>query len=290
MNPRRITEVADSNVAYWHSATFSNDGNKLLFRDEWGGGNQAKCRATDPQAWGANAIFAVESRRTLRFRSYYKLPAAQTPQENCVAHNGSLIPIPGRDVMVQAWYQGGISVFDFTDAARPREIAFFDRGPISATVWMAAGRGPRIGYNGVIVSSEIMRGLDILELVPSPLLSENEIAAARTVRLDHFNPQGQERFVWPASFALARAYLDQLERSGGLAPEALASARRELAVAEAATPGGRLIALNGLAARLKALTGVSNNAEKVRLLVRAVRQLAEEAPPEADGQRAGEGV
>jgi hypothetical protein len=132
VNPRRLNAVADSNFSYWHSATLNNDGTKILFSDEWGGGGSPKCRATDPKAWGANAIFTIENGQ-MRFRSYYKIPAAQTPQENCVAHNGSLIPIPGRDVMVQAWYQGGISVFDWTDPDHPFEIAYHDRGPVNPT-------------------------------------------------------------------------------------------------------------------------------------------------------------
>ncbi|MDH5316312.1 MAG: hypothetical protein OEW44_07510, partial [Gemmatimonadota bacterium] len=165
-NPVRIAAAADSNFSYWHSATFNNDGTKLLFSDEWGGGGAPKCRATDPMEWGANAIFTVVNGK-LEFQSYYKMPAAQTPEENCVAHNGSLIPIPGRDVMVQAWYQGGLSVFDWTDAARPKEIAFFDRGPVDATRMQMGGSWSVYWYNGVIVSSEIARGLDILELEPS---------------------------------------------------------------------------------------------------------------------------
>src|SRR5205085_1810076 len=131
-NPKRIGAVSDSNFSYWHSATFNNDGTKLLFSDEWGGGGQPKCRSTDPKEWGADAIFTLDDKR-MTFRSYYKLPAPQTELENCVAHNGSLIPVPGRDIMAQAWYQGGVSVFDWTDAAHPTEIAFFDRGPMDGT-------------------------------------------------------------------------------------------------------------------------------------------------------------
>jgi hypothetical protein len=210
-NPRRIAAVADSNFSYWHSATFNNDGTKLLFSDEWGGGGQPKCRATDKPEWGADAIFTVNN-GALQFQSYYKMPAAQTPFENCVAHNGSLIPIPGRDVMVQAWYQGGISVFDWTDPAHPREIAYFDRGPMDSTKMVGAGSWSAYWYNGHIVSSEIARGLDILDLKPSGFISQNEIDAARLVHLDYLNVQGQPKLVWPASFVVARAYLDQLAR------------------------------------------------------------------------------
>ena len=210
---RRIGAAADSNFSYWHSATFNNDGTKILFSDEWGGGMQPKCRATDKPEWGADAIFTLTADRKMDFKSYYKLPVAQTTTENCVAHNGSLIPIPGRDVMVQAWYQGGISMFDWTDAAHPREIAYFDRGPVDASKLTLGGSWSVYWYNGVIVSSEIQRGLDIFELVPSAFISQNEIDAAKSVHLDYLNTQGQPKLVWPPSFALSRAYVDQLERS-----------------------------------------------------------------------------
>ncbi|MEP6688858.1 MAG: hypothetical protein ABJC36_10965, partial [Gemmatimonadales bacterium] len=201
-NPKRIGAVSDSNFSYWHSATFNNDGTKILFSDEWGGGGQPKCRATDKHEWGADAIFTLAD-RTMQFGSYYKMPAPQTIYENCVAHNGSLIPIPGRDVMVQAWYQGGISVFDWTDAANPKEIAFFDRGPVDSTRMGNGGSWSVYWYNGVMVSSEISRGLDIFELAPSGFISRNELDAAKTVHLDYLNTQGQPKLVWPPSFALA---------------------------------------------------------------------------------------
>jgi hypothetical protein len=273
VNPRRMTAVADSNFAYWHSATFNNDGTSILFTDEWGGGGAPKCRATDPAEWGANAIFSIEDGK-LAFRSYYKLPAAQTAEENCVAHNGSLIPIPGRDIMVQSWYQGGISIFDWTDAANPYEIAYHDRGPLDAREMVMAGSWSAYWYNGVIVSSEIARGLDILELVPSAHISQNEIDAAKTVRFDFFNPQAPERFVWPASFSLARAYLDQLERSRGLADTRIAAARAELERAEG-TPGpGRRDTLLRLAELLDQQAGGSPDSARVRLLTDVLRDLA----------------
>ena len=273
VNPTRLTAVADSNFSYWHSATFNNDGTTVLFSDEWGGGAGPKCRAGDPREWGADAIFTIEDQK-LEFQSYYKLPAPQTPQENCVAHNGSLIPIPGRDVMVQSWYQGGISVFDFTDPARPREIAFFDRGPADSTRMAFGGSWSAYWYNGVIVSSEIVRGLDILDLVPSAFLSQSEIEAAESVRLDYLNAQGQQRFVWPASFALARAYLDQLERTDGLARDPIASARRELANAEGASGRSRREALTRLATRLEGEAGRARDTTKVRMVAGTVRDLA----------------
>ena len=267
-HPVRLSAAADSNFSYWHSATFNNDGSKILFSDEWGGGMQAKCRATDPREWGADAIFTV-SGSAMNFRSYYKLPAPQTRVENCVAHNGSLIPIPGRDVMAQAWYQGGISVFDWTDPAHPREIAYFDRGPADTTLKLS-GSWSAYWYNGVIVSSEITRGLDIFELKPSPFISQNEIDAAKTVHFDYYNTQGQQQFVWPASFALARAYADQLERSGGLAAGRISAVRQALATAE----GGSRAGLSAVAAQLDGDANGSKDASKVRALAAAVRNLA----------------
>src|SRR5207244_2197883 len=231
VHPVRLDQVIDKNFAYWHSATFNNDGTKVICPDRWGGGTRPRCRATNPPIWGADAIFDIVDRK-LRFRGYYKLPAAQTEQENCVAHNGSLIPIPGRDVMVQGWYQGGISVFDWSDPSHPFEIAFHDRGPLDATRLVSGGSWSVYWYNGVLVSSEIARGLDVYELVPSGFLSQNEIDAAKTVHLDYLNTQGQPKFVWPASFSLSRAYLDQLERGKGQSADKIASARAGLAAAE----------------------------------------------------------
>ena len=202
-------------MAFWHSATFNNDGSKILFSDEWGGGTQPRCRDTDKPEWGADALFTLVNNK-MTFKSYYKIPAPQTAFENCVAHNGSLVPIPGRDVMVQAWYQGGISVFDWTDASKPKEIAYFDRGPMDSTKLVTAGSWSAYYYNGYMVSSEIARGLDILELTPSGWLSQNELDAAKTVHFDYLNSQEQPKIVWPASFPLVRAYLDQLTRSSGL--------------------------------------------------------------------------
>jgi len=194
--------------------------------------------------------------------------------ENCVAHNGSLIPIPGRDVMVQSWYQGGISVFDWTDAAHPKEIAFFDRGPIDSTRMALGGTWSAYWYNGVIVSSEIVRGLDILELTPSAFLSQNEIDAAKTVHLDYLNVQGQPKYVWPASFVLARAYVDQLERSKGLPTARITSVRKSLADAEQASGSSRQSALTQLASQLDSDAGGARDGAKVKTLAGAVRALA----------------
>ena len=272
-HPVRLAAVSDTNFSYWHSATFNNDGTKLLFSDEWGGGGQPKCRATDPKDWGADAIFTI-SGNSLKFQSYYKMPAAQTSQENCVAHNGSLIPIPGRDVMVQAWYQGGISVFDWTDAAHPREIAYFDRGPVDSTRMAMGGSWSVYWYNGVIVSSEIARGLDVFELAPSPLISQNEIDAAKSVHLDYLNTQGQPKFIWPATFSLARAYVDQLERSRGLSATRLQSVRQSLTKAESASGTERSRSLAELAGQLDSDATGSSDAAKVRVLSTTVRDLS----------------
>ncbi len=276
-NPTRLEAVADSNFSYWHSATFNNDGTKVLFTDEWGGGGQPKCRADDPAEWGANAIFSLTDGRKMEFESYYKLPAPQTSEENCVAHNGSLIPIPGRDVMVQSWYQGGISVFDWTDASNPVEIAFHDRGPIDATQMVSGGSWSVYWYNGVLVSSEIARGLDIFELTPSAYLSENEIAASKSVHLDYLNAQGQPTYTWPATFALARAYADQLERSNGLPAARLEAVRTALTAAERASGTARrtaLTALTALSTALDADARASSDAAKVQMLAGAVQRLA----------------
>lgn len=215
VNPVRLHDVTDPAFAYWHSATFNNDGTKVIFTDEWGGGGRPRCRASDPREWGANAIYDIVDGR-MEFRSHYKLPAPQTERENCVAHNGSLVPVPGRDIMVQAWYQGGISVFDFTDSANPMEIAFFDRGPIHPDRFVMGGFWSAYWYRGYIYGTEIARGLDVLELLPSEYLTANEIAAASAVAPAAFNAQQQREIAWPVRPVVARAYLDQLDRSSAL--------------------------------------------------------------------------
>lgn len=272
VNPVRLDAVADSNFSYWHSATFNNDGTKLLFSDEWGGGGAPKCRAGDKMQWGADAIFAIVNRK-LKFESYYKIPTIQTSNENCVAHNGSLIPIPGRDVMVQAWYQGGISVFDWTDGAHPKEIAYFDRGPVDSTRMAMGGSWSAYWYNGALVSSEIARGLDVAELVASPYLTQNEIDAAKTVRWTHLNAQGQPKIEWPPSFALARAYVDQLERNGCLSSTRISDVRRSLSNAEKANGAQRGSALSALSSQLDGDARGSCDQSKVQLLKKAVDDL-----------------
>ena len=272
-HPIRLAAAADSNFSYWHSATFNNAGTKVLFSDEWGGGVQAKCRDTDKREWGADALFTLANGKPI-FHSYYKLPAPQTRQENCVAHNGSLIPIPGRDIMVQGWYQGGISVFDWTDVNHPREIAFFDRGPVDSTRLTLAGSWSAYWYNGIIVSSEIVRGLDIFELTPSAFISQNEIDAAKTVKFDYLNTQGQQQLVWPASFALARAYVDQLARDSELSAARVEALRATLTAAESASGARRRSALTTAASRLNGEAASSRNAAKVHMLATTMRELA----------------
>ena len=272
-NPRRVAAVADPNFSYWHSATFSNDGRKILFTDEWGGGLQPRCRSFDRKEWGADALFTLAD-TTLTFQSYYKMPAPQTANENCVAHNGSLVPVPGRDIMAQGWYQGGISVFDWTDPAHPREIAFFDRGPMDSTKLEGAGSWSAYWYNGHIVSSEIARGLDILDLQPSALLSQNEIDAARLVHVDQLNVQDQQRIVWPAAFVVARAYCDQLERGNGLAAARLRAVRSALASAERQSGRRRQDSLTRLATQLDGDASSAADQARVKLLAWEVRELA----------------
>ena len=214
--PKRIDDVTDKGFAYWHSATFNNDGTKVIFTDEWGGGSRPRCRASDPSNWGANAIYDVVDRK-LRYRSYFKLPSPQTDEENCVAHNGSIVPVPGRDIFVQAWYQGGVSMMDFTDTETPREIAYFDRGPINEEILILGGYWSTYWFDGFIYGTEITRGLDVFALTPSEHLSENEIAAAALADYRGvFNPQQQFEVTWPAEPVIALAYMDQLTRADAL--------------------------------------------------------------------------
>src|SRR5689334_6253019 len=232
VNPKRLDAVSDPNYAFWHSANFSNDGKKVLFTDEWGGGGQPRCRETDPMHWGADAIFTLENGK-LTLASYYKMPAPQTENENCVAHNGSLVPVPGRDILVQSWYQGGISIVDFTDASHPYEIAFFDRGPTDSTKRGMGGQWSTYWYNGYIYGSEIARGVDVLKLVPNKFLTQNEIDAASQVHFDELNVQNQPKINWPANFIVARAYVDQLSRSGALATQRIEALTSAMAKVEA---------------------------------------------------------
>lgn len=266
VNPKRVDAVNDPNYAYWHSASFSNDGKKVVFTDEWGGGLGARCRANDPNVWGANAVFRLNNNK-LSFASYYKLPAAQGDSENCVAHNGSLIPVPGRDIKVQAWYQGGISLMDFTDPNRPIEIAYFDRGPIDPKMLVLAGPWSAYWYNGHIYASEIARGLDIFELTPTEHLTQNEIAAAKAVRIAELNVQNQEKIEWPRQLVVAKAYVDQLERSQALPSSRIATLRQAIQGAESSRLKGKELGkLKSFAASLeKSAALTKNEADSVRL-------------------------
>ncbi|HEU4478727.1 MAG TPA: hypothetical protein VFR80_09430 [Pyrinomonadaceae bacterium] len=268
-NPKRLDAVNDPNYAYWHSASFSNDGKKVVFTDEWGGGMAARCRANDPNKWGANAIFTVQDNK-LKFGNYYKLPAAQGDSENCVAHNGSLIPIPGRDIKVQAWYQGGISIMDFTDAAHPVEIGYFDRGPIYPNLLVLGGDWSSYWYNGYIYASEIARGLDVFELVPTRNLTQNEIDAAKLVRMSELNVQNQQKMEWPRKLVVAKAYLDQLERSRALPADEIMKLRLAIRNAEGAKlNASELAKLRNLAPSLETAAKAKGEADTNRLLALA---------------------
>lgn len=274
VNPVRIDEVVDENFAYWHSATFNNDGTTVLYTDEWGGGTSPRCRADDPVHWGANAFFSLEDGQ-LSHRGYYKLPVPQKATENCVAHNGSLIPVPGRDIKVQAWYQGGVSVFDFTDPANAFEIAFFDRGPMSDDELQVAGYWSNYWYNGYIYGTEIARGFDVHELTTSEYLSENELEAAKLVTYDEFNAMHQPRNEWPASFVVSRAYLDQLERNEGLSADRIESLRSELSDIEAMDDASaQHAALTEMASAIAGDAAGSGDPDRVNLLAESVEKLA----------------
>jgi hypothetical protein len=215
-NPARTSEIFDPDMAYWHSATFNNAGDKVVFTDEWGGGTSPRCRAEDPATWGANMIATINEERIMTGQSFHKLPSAQGANENCVAHNGNIIPVPGRDLMVQAWYQGGISIMDFTDPKHAVEIAYFDRGPISGERMYVGGSWSAYWMNGRIYSSEIARGLDVLKLLPTDQLSAAEIAAAEAIQQAEINPQLQTRVTWNDSPDVAESYVDQLSRSDSI--------------------------------------------------------------------------
>jgi hypothetical protein len=261
VHPVRLDQVVDKNFAYWHSATFNIDGSKVIFTDEWGGGSRPRCRATDPPEWGADAIFDIVDKK-MQFRGYFKPSAPQSELENCVAHNGSIIPVPGRDIMVQAWYQGGISVFDFTDSAKAVEIAFFDRGPIDATQLILAGHWSAYWSNGFIYGSEIGRGVDVLRLLASDYLSQNEIEAANLIREKEINTQRQRRVEWPASPVVARAFLDQLGRTQGIPKERGDAVRVALDRAEKGSAGKD--ELRALATELASEVGSASGLDAVR--------------------------
>jgi hypothetical protein len=276
VHPKRLDQVIDEHFAYWHSATFNSDGTKVIFTDEWGGGTRPRCLASDQSTWGANAIFDIVDRK-MEFRGYFKMPAPQTEQENCVAHNGSIVPVPGRDIMAQAWYQGGLSVFDFTDSANPVEIAYFDRGPIS-TELVTAGYWSTYWYNGHIYGSEIARGLDVFRLTPSAYLTQHEIDAAGLVRFEALNVQSQPALSWPANAVVARAYLDQLMRGGqiGAGRAAAVAAALDRAGQGGAAAAGARDALTGAADAVAAdaASAAGRAAARLTALADTLRRLA----------------
>jgi hypothetical protein len=273
VNPIRIDAVSDPNYAFWHSANFNNAGTKVLFTDEWGGGANPRCRATDPMNWGADAIFDLKNRK-MTLASYYKMPAAQTENENCVAHNGSLIPIPGRDILVQAWYQGGVSVVDFTDTSHPVEIAYFDRGPVNGTTRAMGGQWSTYWYNGYIYGSEIARGVDVFKLVPNKFITQNEIDASNQVHFDELNVQNQPKIVWPANFVVARAYIDQLARGTSVSAQRLAEVTDAIAKSESSHSAKDAARLQTLAASLDKDAGTKKtpDADRMRALAAIMKQ------------------
>ena len=210
------------------------------------------------------------------------MPAPQTDEENCVAHNGSLIPVPGRDIMVQAWYQGGVSVFDFTDSTRPFEIAYFDRGPIDAKQLFTGGYWSTYRYNGHIYGTEIARGLDVFKLTASEFLTQNEIDAATAVNPRLFNAQQQMRVTWPANPAVAKAYLDQLTRSKAIAADRAAAvksrhrARRPGAQSDGSRRAGGSGAVEDAdrAARTDAAAATGRDAVRLRALAARLNERA----------------
>ncbi|HEU4699538.1 MAG TPA: hypothetical protein VFS40_10185 [Gemmatimonadales bacterium] len=285
LQPKRLDAVADTNFSLWHTAVFSNDGKRVVFTDEWGGGTGPMCQATSMLEMGGNTVLTIEKGKYTQ-HAYFKIPAAQTAEENCVSHNGGLIPVPGRDIMVQGWYQGGVSVMEFTDPDHPRELAYFDRGPIDAPA--APGDTTRrfgtIGgswgaywWNGLIYSSELDRGFDILELVPSDLLSANELEAAKLVRFAQYNPQSQPKIEWPAAFPVVRAYLDQLVRGNGLAARRTTAIAQALDAAEQQSGAKRRAALQKLAAAVKKDAKGAADSQRVEAMAAAITALAKAA-------------
>ena len=289
LKPVRLDAKADTNFSLWHTAVFSNDGRKVVFTDEWGGGVGPMCQKTSMMEMGGNTILTIGPNRKYTQHAYYKIPTAQTAEENCVSHNGGLVPIPGRDIMVQGWYQGGISVMEFTDADHPRELAYFDRGPIDppnpADTAAAdpeeeimrntlGGSWGAYYWNGYIYSSELDRGFDVLELTSGDAFSKNELEAAKLVHMEQYNPQSQPRIVWPPAFVVVRAYLDQLERGNGLAPERRTGIASALDAAEKESGNARSKALDALASQVDRDVKVAKDPERVRAMSAAIRALA----------------
>jgi hypothetical protein len=286
--PVRLDARSDTNFSLWHTAVFSNDGSKVVFTDEWGGGTAPNCQAKSMMEMGGNTTLTISADRKFTQHAYFKIPSAQTAQENCVSHNGGLVPVPGRDIMVQGWYQGGVDVIDFTDPDHPFEIAYFDRGPVdpppapgdTANAAISRQRGTIGGswgayyWNGYIYSSELARGFDVLELVPTDKLSANEIAAAKLVRMTEYNPQSQPKVEWPAAFPVVRSYLDQLVRNEGLPRARTTAISNALAAAERQTGAARSRSLTTLAAQVDKDVAGAKDAARVRAMAAAIRELA----------------
>jgi hypothetical protein len=290
--PIRLDAAADTNFSLWHTAVFSNDGSKVVFTDEWGGGTSPNCQASSMMEMGGNTILTIANGKKYTEHAYFKIPTAQSAQENCVSHNGGLVPVPGRDLMVQGWYQGGIDVSDFTDPDHPFEVAFFDRGsidpPPGADVPPPAGadagggrmRGTIGGswgayyWNGLVYSSELARGFDIYELLPSDKLSANEIAAAKLVQMDEYNPQSQPHYTFPPAFPVVRSYLDQLVRNNGLAAARTSAIDKALTAAEQQNGPARGKTLTTLAAEVDKDAGGAKDGARVKAMSAAIKALA----------------
>jgi hypothetical protein len=285
--PVRLDAKADTNFSLWHTAVFSNDGSKVVFTDEWGGGTQPMCQATSMMDMGGNTILTIKDHKMTQ-HAYFKIPSAQTAQENCVSHNGGLVPVPGRDLFVQGWYQGGVDVSDFTDPDHPFEVAFFDRGPVdpppasgdTASPSISRMRGTIGGswgayyWNGYIYSSELARGFDVLELVPSDKLSANEIAAAKLVRMEEYNPQSQPHYTFPAAFPVVRSYLDQLVRNNGLSSDRTTAIANALDAAEQQTGSARAKSLTKLAVQVDDDVKRAADPQRVKTMAVEIRRLA----------------
>jgi hypothetical protein len=292
--PVRLDAQADTNFSLWHTAVFSNDGSKVVFTDEWGGGTSPMCQKSSMMEMGGNTILTIADKKKYTEHAYFKIPSSQTAQENCVSHNGGLIPIPGRDIMVQGWYQGGVDVMEFTDPDHPQELAFFDRGSIDpapggsdvpvapATAAPGGGRGRgTIGgswgayyWNGMIYSSELDRGFDVMELTPSDKISANEITAANLVTFKQYNPQSQPKIVWPAAFPVARSYLDQLVRSNGLDAARTSAIDNALTTAEKQKGAARGASLRKLAKEVDADVSGAKDGARVTMMSDAIKKLA----------------
>ncbi len=287
LKPVRVDAAADTNFSLWHTAVFSNDGSKVVFTDEWGGGTTPNCQITSMMEMGGNAILTIANKKKYTEHAYFKIPSAQTAQENCVSHNGGIVPVPGRDLMVQGWYQGGIDVSDFTDPDHPYEVAFFDRGPIDSppapgdtTPTSGRSRGTIGGswgayyWNGYVYSSELARGFDVLELTPTDKLSANELAAAKLVHFTEYNPQSQPHIVWPAAFPVVRSYLDQIVRGQGLAAARTTAISNALAAAEKQSGAARGTALTALGKQVDGDVASAKDAKRVRAMAAAIKDLA----------------